>query len=175
MNLYWCFWLAFAAVGFVGFPYFVKLVKKARELSGWKETYEKELGNWKELETIKEINDFYGAQNSDSYLGMKFLLERKAFLLSRVKELEQKKESAKEMGPLLIQSILPEIIALFFLGLNKDIPDLAFAVAIVFLGLYLFAVFIFSSELLSTILSPKTANVVKDEYELRCIDKLIDR
>ena len=175
MNDYWYFWLGFAAVGLVGIPIFKKLIGKARELNGWKETYEKEVEpEWKELKTIKDINDFYDGKNSVSYLGKEFLLQRKALLLSRVKELEQKKEFAKDMIPLLIQSILPEIIALFFLGMSDDIPKFAFGVAIFFLALYMIAVFGFSFKLLSLTISPKTADVIRDEYELRCIDKLID-
>lgn len=176
MNGYWYFWLGFAAVGLVSFFPFRKLIGKARELSGWKETYKKEVGvAWKELKTIKDINDFYDGKNSVSYLEKGFLLERKALLLSRVKELEQKKEFAKDMIPLLIQSILPEIIALFFLGISDDVPLVACIVAIVFLALYMITVFFFSFKLLSITMSPKTADVLRDEYELRCIDKLIDK
>ena len=132
MDWYWYFLLGFSSAVLVGLPVFIKLIGNARKLSGWKETYERELGGWKELRTIKDVNDFYDEKNLDSYLGKEFLLERKAFLLSRVKELEQKKEVAKDMIPLLIQSILPEMIALFFLGLNKDIQCITFVVAFVF-------------------------------------------
>lgn len=80
------------------------------------------------------------------------------------------------MIPLLIQTILPEIIALFFLGVNKDVELVAFICAIVFLALYLIAVFFFSFKLLSMILNSTDApDALKAEYELKCIDELIEK
>ena len=146
MNYYWYFWLGFSAVGLLWLPSFVRLVRKAHKLSSWKETYRKECENEEgsELKTIKDIDDFYDEKKSQSYLGRKFLLEKKAYLLSKINEVEQKKEFAKDMIPLLVQSILPEIISLFFLGINAEkLPNYAFIVAIVVLALYLIAVFFF--------------------------------
>lgn len=82
MNSYLCFWLGFSAVGIIGLIPFVKLVSKAKKLSGWKETYEREFNKkWKELKTIKEIDGFYDEKESGSYFDREFLLERKAYLL----------------------------------------------------------------------------------------------
>ncbi len=174
MESYWYFWIGFAFVGLLFLCPFLKLLRHAVEIGDWKKTYNMEYGEWKDLNTIADIDNLYSENKAQDLIGKKFLLEKKAYLFSKVNELSQKKEFAKSMFPLLIQSIIPESIALFFLGKDRNVPCIAFIVAILIGSAYLIVVFILTFNLLSIILKSETPDNIKDEYELQRINKIID-
>ncbi len=176
MEDYWYFCLGFALVGILCLCPFIRLVRHATKIGGWDETYKKEeQKDWEPFKSLKKIEEFYSGDEAENYVGKKWLLEKKAYLMSNVGELEQKKGVAKDLIPLLVSSVLPEIISVFFLGMDDASLELKFIAAVALLALYSIAVIVIGFELVSIMLKSKTSDVIRDEYELKCIDRLIDR
>ncbi len=152
--------------------------KCAKELASWKDEFDCEFDeqSLSKLDTVSGINDFYfmegGGKNP---LETKFLLKRKSYLLSKIEDCEVKKNFLKRLIPILTTGGIPQVIALVLPEIGvEELEETRFGVFIIlclYLSLSLWIVF---KELCEILASSKTAPCLKDEYELKCINKLIN-
>lgn len=150
----------------------------AKELNSWKELYETEYGkSWEAvyLDTIPAIDRFYFGEDKEKHIETKFLLARKAYLLDKTSALERRSEFVKELITLTLTLILPEVFTLILVGVNQDNPQEAIPASLIILCGFLAISFCLLFTLLCNKLkSSKTRHDMRDEYELRCIDRLIN-
>ncbi len=174
MELILIIWVVATLVA-CGFSYFKTLIY-AKKLSTWKEEYEKKgKKDLENLDTISDIEKFYGKENEKELLSSKFLFKRKAYLLSNLSDSGRIKEFVKTLIPLIVTGALPEIITLVLMGVDTNNVKETQSAVLILLCVYLFFVLWLAFHFLCVLLrSSKSAYDLKREYELKCLNRLID-
>ncbi len=155
-------------------PSIISLLTFGYKLGHGKDAYKVKVVETETVRRIEGIENKYSRENVEMLLKGKDLFEKKALLISRIKEREYKKEFVLKFSSLIVGAILPELFVLVYFGAKNILSVDEQTIIIIVISILLsISFYLISNALCAVFQSSGTASDYADEYELELINEIL--